>query len=121
MIFPKQFLAESIERKALQQSYQTSPYETTYKNGDKSPFDLVMMNYYTFFDVKSSEMKELVRSARKEITQKCFPEEDMNTIPNGDRIQECIKRINHKVYGKHFDMRNVYYGNSKLILTISFI
>ena len=118
MIFPKQFLADALESKILKTSHQTHPWETLYKNGNKSPFDLIMMNYFTHFDLKTNEMKDMVHKARKEITNTCFNEDDMSVVPNAGKIEECIKRVNHKVYGKQLEKRNVYFGNSKIDLFI---
>ena len=113
MIFPKQFLAEAIDRKVQKTSQASHPWETIYKNGDKSPFELVLLNYYTFFDLKSQEMKDSVFASRNEISNTCFSDDVMDAFPNVEKIEECIKRVNDKHYGKQFDKRNVYYGNSK--------
>src|SRR5690349_18378118 len=113
MIFTKQFLADAMEKKNEKAFIEIHPWETSFKNGDKSPFELILMNYFTFFDLKSNEIKNAFYNARKEIVSSCFNNDNMDVFPNGDKIEECIKRVNHKHYGKYFDNRNVYFGNSK--------
>jgi hypothetical protein len=113
MIFPKQFLADALEKKNQKVFNQLHPWETRYNNGDKSPFELVLMNYFTFFDLKSNEVKNAFYNARKEIASSCFNSESMDVFPNTGLIEECIKRVNNKHYGKFLDKRNVYFGNSK--------
>jgi len=113
MIFPKQFLAEALDRKVQKNTQVFFPYETHYQNGDKSPFELLQLNYITMFDSKSNEMKDLVAASRQEISKTCFSEDLMDIFPNVEGIENCIKRIEDKHFGKHLDKRNIYYGNSK--------
>ena len=113
MIFPKTFLAEAVSKKTSQAVHNAHPYETHYQNGDKSPAELISLNYITFFDLRSNELKDLVVQARRDIVNNCFKEENMGVFPNVDSIEDCIKRTNIKHYGKHLDRRNVYFGNSK--------
>jgi hypothetical protein len=114
MIFPKQFLAEVLENKYKKNIYQSHPWESHFKGVDKSPAELIVSNYFTFFDQKSTEMKNLMYQARKEIVKKCFNKEVMDVYPNTDKINQCVHNTEVQFLGKHYDLRNVFFGNSKL-------
>jgi hypothetical protein len=115
MIFPKQYLAEALEKKYKNYFHHVHPYKTIYRDDEKNPYDIVIMNYYTFFDLKSNELKDLTMKSRKEIVDNCFNQDVMDTYPNTEKIEQCIKKINYKNYGKYFNAREVFYGNSKNI------
>ncbi len=112
MIFPKAFLAEQLENKIKKEIHEANPFETYYENGDKGPYEHYITNFHTAFDLRSNEMKDLVYKARNEIVETCFKEDSMDLVPNQGRIEECIKRVNYKHYGRHFDRRKAYFGNS---------
>lgn len=111
MIFPKQLLNEQLELKFSKEFEGVHPFKTVYKDGEKSFYQLYIMNFHTFFDLKSNEMKNLMFNARKEINEKCFKEEHMDIYPNEKKIEQCIRNTELKYLGKHFNKRNVYFGN----------
>lgn len=115
MIFTKQFLAESLDKKYKKTLQSHHPFKTQYNQDEKSPAEMLIMNYYTFFDLKSNETKELAYKSRKEIVDKCFREEVMDVYPNSGKIDECIKKTNYQHLGKYFNAREIFFGNSKLI------
>ena len=112
MIFPKQFLVESLDRRTKQSVHQIHPYETHFTEKDKSPAEIIMSNYYTFFDKKSEEMKDLMFQARNEIAEKCFTPDVMDVYPNSFKIEQCINNTEAKYIGKYYEKRNTFFGNS---------
>jgi hypothetical protein len=112
MIFPKQFLVESLDRRYKQSLYQAHPYKSHFTEKDKSPGEIIISNYYTFFDKKSEEMKDLMFQARNEIGEKCFNQDVMDAYPNSFKIDQCIKNTEAKYIGKYYEKRNIFFGNS---------
>jgi hypothetical protein len=112
MIFPKQYLLDSLDRRYKKNLHSIHPYETYFTDADKSPAEILIINYFTFFDKKSDEMKNLMLQARIEITEKCFTDDVMDVYPNSMKIDQCIKNIEVKHLGKYYDKRNIFFGNS---------
>ena len=112
MIFPKQFLIDSLDRRYKQTVHTAHPFETHFTEGDKSPAEMLVSNYFTFFDKKSDEMKNLMLQARNEITEKCFGAEVMDVYPNSMKIDQCVKNTEGKYLGRFYDKRNIFFGNS---------
>jgi hypothetical protein len=114
MIFPKQVLSEALDQKIRELRVAQYPFQTYHEElpNDKSPAELTIMNFITFFDLKSKEMKDLVYQARKDIVNNCFKSEDLTGFVNEEKISQCIRNTELKYVGKHFRTRDVFYGNS---------
>jgi hypothetical protein len=115
MIFTKEFLADSLDRRYKQTLHASHPYKTHFTGEEKSPAEILVTNYFTFFDKKSDEMKDLMLQARKEIAENCFKDDVMDVYPNSLKIDQCIKNIEVNYLGKHYNKRNIFFGNSKNI------
>jgi hypothetical protein len=113
MIFPKEFLADSLDKRSKKDVHSVHPYKTHFTEQDKSPAEIIVSNYYTFFDKKSEQMKDLMFQARSEIAEKCFGQDVMDVYPNALKIDQCIKNTEVKYLGKYYDKRNIFFGNSK--------
>lgn len=111
MLFPKQLLADSLELKYNKEFRNVHPWETAYAEGDKSPFEQFIANFYTFFDLKSTELKSLKQKARLDAVDQCFDKIDLSSYPNEEKINSCIKNLENKHLGKYYDKRSVYFGN----------
>lgn len=113
MIFPKHVIAESLDFKLKKQFQEIHPWETAFKEGDKSPFEHYIMNFYTFFDLKSNPMKDLMYQARKEAVKDCFNKPDMSLYPNEEKIRNCVSNAANKRLEPYYNKRNLYFGNGK--------
>ena len=111
-MFPKQLLADSLELKYKREFNNVHPWETAYVEGDKTPFEQIIMNFYSFFDLKSQELKSLKQKVKFEAVDLCFNKIDLNSYPNEDKINHCIKNIENKYLGKFYNKRNIFFGNS---------
>jgi hypothetical protein len=120
MLFPKQFIAESFENKLKREFFKVHPYKTVFENGEKSNYELFLMNYFTFFDLESDNMKEKKAQLNKEIAQNCFNDDVMDTYPVVEKIHQCIHNTEVKVLGKYYDKRDVFFGNGILNIYNSF-
>lgn len=115
MIFPKDYLADQVNQEVRTIRHKSFPFQTYFDDvKDFSTMDLIIMNYLSFFDLKSKEMKTLTMQARKEIAESCFNELDESMYPNTGKIEQCIRNVNHKYLGKHLNQREIYFGNSKI-------
>jgi hypothetical protein len=113
MLFNKQFIAESFENKLKKQFHEVHPYKTIFKEGEKSNYELFLLNYFTFFDMESENMKGKRYQVNKGIADNCFKEDVMDTYPVVEKIQQCIHNTEIKVLGKYNDKRDVFFGNGK--------
>jgi hypothetical protein len=111
MLFNKQFIAESFENKLKKHFYEVHPYKTVFKEGEKSNYELFIMNYFTFFDMESQNMKAKRAQVNQEIAANCFNDDVMDTYPNVLKIEQCIRNIEIKHLGKYYDKRDVFFGN----------
>jgi hypothetical protein len=111
MLFNKQFIAESFENKLKKHFYEVHPYKTVFKEGEKSNYELFIMNYFTFFDIESENMKEKRAQVNQEIASNCFNDDVIDTYPNVLKIEQCIRNTEIKHLGKYYDKRDVFFGN----------
>jgi len=118
MIFPKQYLSDALDKKYKQTLYKNHPYQTHYKEDEKSPAELLIMNFFTFFDLRSNELKDLAYRSRIDIVNNCFNDDVMDIYPNTFKIEQCIKKTNFKYYGKYLNERQLFFGNSKRLFKI---
>ncbi len=119
MIFDKEFLVDKFSEKVDNDLYQIYPYDTLDKPGEVSSGRNMVSTYHQYFDLRSEEAKDRMFNARKEITNECFKEENLGIYPNQGKIDECIRRIEVKHFGKYLDNRNLYFGNG-IIKSINF-
>jgi hypothetical protein len=111
MIFTKQYIAEALERKIQKNFHLVHPYETAYKEGDKTHAHILIQNYFQAFDLKSSEIKDKVYQSRKQIVENCFNDESLGVYPNETKINDCIKNTHNSAMKKYNEVRHSYFGN----------
>jgi hypothetical protein len=113
MIFNKQFIAQNFEEKIKKEFQKVHPWETTTQEGEKTPYELFLQNYYTFYDLESDKMKEKRYQTNLEITENCFKQDYLDVYPNEEKINQCIREVENKHLGKLLEKRDVFFGNGK--------
>ena len=113
MLFPKQFIAENFELKLKKKFREVHPYKTFFKEEEKSNFELFLLNYYTFFDLESENMKEKKYQNNKKISETCFREDYIDVFPNVEKIEQCIRNTELSYLGKYNEKREEFFGNGK--------
>ena len=119
MLFSKQFIAEKFDLMLNKKFYEIHPYKTYFKEGEKSNFELFLLNYYTFFDLESENMKNKKYESNKKISDNCFKDEFMDVFPYIEKIDQCITNTELSYLGKYNQKREEFFGNGKKFL-ISF-
>jgi len=115
MIFDKNYLLNYINELLVRERRRVNPFERTINENDKSPFDIMLYNYYTFFDLKSTELKGVLQESRRNITKNCFNTEDNGTYPNTEKIESCIKKYS-QTQAKYENIRDLYSENSIFLI-----
>jgi hypothetical protein len=116
MIFNKEFITENFEEKVREMLHKAHPYQTLFKQGEKSPYETYIQNYFTFYDLESEKMKDKKYLANLEISENCYKPDYLDIYPNTSKINQCIKDIDAKHLGKYDLKRDVFFGNGIVLL-----
>lgn len=110
MLFSKEFLTKEVENAEKEESLKRFPWQRSVSENDKVPFDVVIGNKLRYFDLKSSQLKDLMFRSRKNISEKCFTKDLNGTFPNEGKIESCV-RENEDEFKQLEKLRETHFAN----------